>query len=622
MDFYKKFQVKSKNNTINQKLSSLESLGFNVANIKSELQSINKTIDYSNDSLSNDRFETQMMILDELNKFVSDLVSDFEIVNTIKKVDSVKQTKTKVIMLLESLKKYMELSKYGYIESHSEIYETIYSVIKEEYNKSNESILYNNLYLMNFGFEEVNKELFKDLESHKEDSDIQQILDVFDKKKVYNNKAINEKLLEMILFVENGKKEELDNKIKELQKEINKFNLDERKLNIAKSKLEESRKKFLKNALKPALSLALTAGLYTGSFIKVNNHYDKEINNIPTETYRENMERDINSERIAVHLIIIFLVEVVCFVLSFITLEVFDIFSPIGFFTFIGNLSIKYCDDLKYYYDLLKNDKKSLKELKEVLNLDKARVKELELFKLRLENYNKIKEEYFAIKGSDIKEEEKEDIEKFDKLVNITSDLVEVLTDENYFENKNNKSKKITSSDDMETKKETLSNLLKIDEERIIRNEAKIESTIIQTINLIKEINNNYDKLDNESKSKILNKIYIPMDMLIKEVDNHKEFNPMFIPYLKYINLCLVKSDNLKVSNIDFRDTNIDIDPQKVYQKDLSGIKLDSRNISPFRDFDGCNIVGASFEDNAYFDDDLDYLSSGNTFLKTSSRSK
>ena len=69
-------------------------------------------------------------------------------------------------------------------------------------------------------------------------------------------------------------------------------------------------------------------------------------------------------------------------------------------------------------------------------------------------------------------------------------------------------------------------------------------------------------------------------------------------------------SDNLKVSGIDFSETNINIDPQRVYNKDLSGCRFGDDNIV-FKSFEGCNLSGCDISDeresmgieNAYYDE-------------------
>ena len=78
-------------------------------------------------------------------------------------------------------------------------------------------------------------------------------------------------------------------------------------------------------------------------------------------------------------------------------------------------------------------------------------------------------------------------------------------------------------------------------------------------------------------------------------VGDHYEIDPSFVGILKYIDLSLLDTENLKVSGIDFRGTNIKINPQKVYKKDLSKSSFDDDNL--FGSFNGVNLCGADISE-------------------------
>ncbi len=99
----------------------------------------------------------------------------------------------------------------------------------------------------------------------------------------------------------------------------------------------------------------------------------------------------------------------------------------------------------------------------------------------------------------------------------------------------------------------------------------------------------------------LLHSIQIPKDILLVEVNDHYEINSEFIGVLKYINFKFISTENLKVSNIDFRDTNIEINPQLVYMKDLSNSLFDDENI--FGSFDGVNLCGADISKETFLID-------------------
>ena len=88
----------------------------------------------------------------------------------------------------------------------------------------------------------------------------------------------------------------------------------------------------------------------------------------------------------------------------------------------------------------------------------------------------------------------------------------------------------------------------------------------------------------------------VPEEELIVEVDGHREFNKDYIDSLKFIDLSLLDVTNLKLSNLDLRDTNIRINPQIIFNKDLSNSKLSDSNVvwASFKDVD---LRGADISD-------------------------
>ena len=91
------------------------------------------------------------------------------------------------------------------------------------------------------------------------------------------------------------------------------------------------------------------------------------------------------------------------------------------------------------------------------------------------------------------------------------------------------------------------------------------------------------------------------------KVKDHLEINPIYLDILKYIDLSLFPFINVKMSNIDCRDTNIGFDPQMVYQKDLRNSNFEGIYIGPFMNFNGVNIIGCKFSDDKNPNTD-DYL--------------
>ena len=107
-----------------------------------------------------------------------------------------------------------------------------------------------------------------------------------------------------------------------------------------------------------------------------------------------------------------------------------------------------------------------------------------------------------------------------------------------------------------------------------------------------------------QSSLTILQKIYssghnsttrAKIDNIFIQVGDHLEIIPIIIGALKFFDLSIVNFKNVKVNGIDFRNCNIDINPQIVYQKDLSNCNFEGVYISPFKNFSGVDIRGARF---------------------------
>lgn len=108
--------------------------------------------------------------------------------------------------------------------------------------------------------------------------------------------------------------------------------------------------------------------------------------------------------------------------------------------------------------------------------------------------------------------------------------------------------------------------------------------------------------------------VFDDYSILFEKNDDHLEIRKQFIPLLKYIDLSLVPFDNVKVSGIDFTDSNVYIDPQKIYNKDLSNCtfgdadKMDnSIPFSLYTNFSGVDLSGTVINDpNTEFKYNLD----------------
>lgn len=124
-----------------------------------------------------------------------------------------------------------------------------------------------------------------------------------------------------------------------------------------------------------------------------------------------------------------------------------------------------------------------------------------------------------------------------------------------------------------------------------------VDTKIDDVINSVRVIANramNLEEQDPSQKDKVRHSVDIGEDVLFEIVDDHFEIRQCFIPVLKYLNLENINCRNLKVSNIDFRKTNIRINPQMVYMKDLSNTLYDEENI--IGDLTDCITDGSNME--------------------------
>ena len=74
-------------------------------------------------------------------------------------------------------------------------------------------------------------------------------------------------------------------------------------------------------------------------------------------------------------------------------------------------------------------------------------------------------------------------------------------------------------------------------------------------------------------------RIIVPRDELFVSFNDHIEIRQDYIEFIDYIDFSNMNTDKLKVSGLDLRGTNIVINPQTVFNKDLSGTALNDYNL-------------------------------------------
>ena len=123
-------------------------------------------------------------------------------------------------------------------------------------------------------------------------------------------------------------------------------------------------------------------------------------------------------------------------------------------------------------------------------------------------------------------------------------------------------------------------------------NQAQLQQKINELLSLI----DTTIKLGMKEES-LYCKIPIEQDLFLVKINDHYEINRNLIDLalLKYFNLSHIDFTNVLVKGIDFRYTAARINPQLVYQKDISSCIFDSTNIKFFDNFDGVNMTDTDF---------------------------
>ena len=149
-----------------------------------------------------------------------------------------------------------------------------------------------------------------------------------------------------------------------------------------------------------------------------------------------------------------------------------------------------------------------------------------------------------------------------------------------------NPSKIVTLEDGLEASKKLNDNKKALEKEI-----GEIRAIVLENLERLSNLGEEVDTVDNKKV-----RVRIPERELIITVKGRREVNPIYLPHINLIDFSFISSNNLKVSGIDWSKTNIQIDPQKVYKKDLSGCKFSDANIV-WKNFDGCNLQNCDISD-------------------------
>lgn len=148
----------------------------------------------------------------------------------------------------------------------------------------------------------------------------------------------------------------------------------------------------------------------------------------------------------------------------------------------------------------------------------------------------------------------------------------------------------IDYSEELESKKE-----LEKERQELIK---KRREELFNKINEIVTLTKSLETLGIEP-THLYGTIPITEDLLLVQVDDHLEINRNIIDasLIRFFNLSLINFNNVKISGIDFRKSKAKINPQIVYNKDISNCIFDDFNISPFTNFDNVIIDNTDFSE-------------------------
>ena len=199
--------------------------------------------------------------------------------------------------------------------------------------------------------------------------------------------------------------------------------------------------------------------------------------------------------------------------------------------------------------------------------------------------------------------------------VRINEDIGEILTKEEFkdkYKDKLNITESIFEEDNSkiiaeqrrreEAKKAYLERKKQEEELRVeMENQVKEnERRLALKESYLKQLKDVFDGLAAMGELSEMNRIKVKD--LYETVEDHLEIRREYRPYLKVIDLKDESFKNVKISGLDFTDTNIrGLNPQIVYQKDLSNCDFTGIYFQPFTMFNGVNLEGTklSYDNNS-----------------------
>lgn len=175
-----------------------------------------------------------------------------------------------------------------------------------------------------------------------------------------------------------------------------------------------------------------------------------------------------------------------------------------------------------------------------------------------------------------------------EKLIDYDQFRIECLRNKDFYKllrEKIKEEKKAKAEKDLEETKK-----LEIEEKQL-----KISKRKKDILLEVKKLLGEYYELSKE-QGKDSEYMVLDEDIFFIDVDDHKEISPMFINYLSIIDLSGFSFKNVKVSGVNFSNSNAYFNPQDVYNKDMSNSLFRGLDFN-VADFTGVNITNSDFTD-------------------------
>lgn len=146
-------------------------------------------------------------------------------------------------------------------------------------------------------------------------------------------------------------------------------------------------------------------------------------------------------------------------------------------------------------------------------------------------------------------------------------------------------------NEDLLNKQEAEKKLLEEKNQNIKKSLSELSEILAECSKYLTEIQGKINENQNE-------KVEVPEELLLIQVDDHYEFNPIFLTkgILRFIDLRNISLSDVKISGVDLSYTNANINPQEVYNKDMSNGKFCGIDFN-LCDFRGVNTTNADFTD-------------------------